>query len=86
MNILPIGTIVMLKDGEKPLMIIGNMQRDGDGKLYDYISVLYPEGFLNSETIFLFNAEDIASVVSEGYKNDECIGHLAVLNELYDNL
>ena len=37
-DLLPIGSIVRLHDGEKRLMIIGIMQSDasGNGKEYDY--------------------------------------------------
>ena len=47
-DLLPIGSIVLLKDGLKRLMIIGIMQNDagGTGKNYDYLGELYPEGHI----------------------------------------
>lgn len=48
-DLLPIGSVVMLKDAEKPLMIYGIKQLDTDNPEveYDYIGVLYPEGNMN---------------------------------------
>ena len=54
--LLPIGTIVVLKDGYKKLMIIGRMQLQGkEEKLWDYLGILYPEGYLGEGYTFLFN-------------------------------
>lgn len=80
-DLLPIGTVVTLKDGIKPLMIIGVMQTDENDVFYDYISVLYPEGFLNAETFFLFNEEDIVSIKFKGYVNEEFEKHIKLLEE-----
>lgn len=80
-DLLPIGTVVTLKDGVKSLMIIGIMQSDENEKLYDYIAVLYPEGFLNAETFFLFNNEDIVDVKFKGYMNEEYEQHIKLLND-----
>jgi len=64
----PIGTVVMLEGGEKRLMIYGIMPVNGDdGKTYDYIGCLYPEGFIDNEHCFLFNNEDIKTVEYLGY-------------------
>ena len=70
--LLPIGTIVVLKDGYKKLMIIGRMQLQGkEEKLWDYLGILYPEGYLGEDYTFLFNNEDIEEVVFEGYTDLE---------------
>ena len=47
-DLLPIGSIVLLKDGEKRLMINGIMQSDasGSGANFDYLGILYPEGHM----------------------------------------
>lgn len=80
-NLLPIGTVVTLKEGVKSLMIIGIMQTDENEKVYDYIAVLYPEGFLNAETFFLFNNEDIVEVKFNGYIDAEYKEHIKLLDE-----
>ena len=70
--LLPIGSIVVLKEGYKKLMIIGRMQLQGkEERLWDYLGVLYPEGYLGEGYTFLFNNEDIEEVVFEGYADLE---------------
>ena len=70
--LLPIGSIVVLKEGYKKLMIIGRMQLQGKEEgLWDYLGVLYPEGYLGEGYTFLFNNEDIEEVVFEGYTDLE---------------
>lgn len=72
MNLLPIGTIVLLKEGTKKVMIFGRKQIDKDNnKVWDYIACLYPEGNISSELYFLFNKEDIEEVVFKGYEDEE---------------
>lgn len=80
-ELLPIGTVITLKEGIKPLMIIGIMQTDENDVLHDYIAVLYPEGFLNAETFFLFNKDDISNVEFNGYINSDYEKHMKLLEE-----
>ena len=46
---LPIGSVVILKNGRKRLMITGYAQVDLEkkDKIYDYCSCLYPEGVID---------------------------------------
>ena len=78
----PIGTIVLLKNGTKKIMIYGRRQLHADsGKLYDYVACFYPEGNISPEYTFLFDEESIEKVVFEGFsdeKNDEFVN---LLNE-----
>lgn len=85
-DLLPIGSIVLLKDGEKRLMINGVMQNDagGTGKNYDYLGVLYPEGHIGEGFQYLFNHEDIEKIVFRGYEDEERIEFLAKLATLYE--
>lgn len=71
---LPIGTVVLLEEAEKALMIYGRQQLDtGTGKTYDYVACLYPEGNIGQEHIYLFNGDKIAQVLHMGLNNDENI-------------
>lgn len=85
-ELLPIGTVVLLKDGEKRLMIIGIMQTNegGTGKEYDYLAILYPEGFLGEQFQYLFNHEDIEEIISRGYEDEEREIFLERLSEIYN--
>lgn len=69
-NLFPIGTVVTVKDANKSMMIIGVLP-ENDGKRYDYIAVLYPEGYLTEKQIYLFNHDDVVKVEYLGYMNAE---------------
>ncbi len=71
-ELLPIGSIVLLRNAKKRIMIYGIKQgNDKDEKEYDYIGVVYPEGNLSKEYQFLFNHEDIVKVFFRGYEDIE---------------
>lgn len=78
-ELLPIGSIVLLKEATKSLMIVGMMQRDDEGREYDYIAVVFPEGYIDSETFFLFNHEDIVDVRFVGCINAESQTYMQLL-------
>ena len=67
---LPIGSVVLLNDGQKRLMIIGYGCNNGN-KTYDYAGCLYPEGIFNLENILAFDHEKISNVYYTGYIDDE---------------
>lgn len=83
--LLPIGSIVLLKDGEKRLMINGILQTEtqGTGREYDYLGVLYPEGHIGEQFRYLFNHEDIDTVVFRGYEDAERTEFLEKLSAIY---
>jgi len=70
-ELLPIGSVVLLEGATKSLLIVGTTQMDEEKNEYDYIACLYPEGYINSETFFLFNHEDIEEVKFIGYISAE---------------
>lgn len=84
-ELLPIGTVVMLKDAKKPLMIFGVKQigEDEGTEEYDYIGVLYPEGNIGVEFQYLFNHDDIDKILFKGYETPERDEFLNMLAEVY---
>lgn len=67
-HLLPVGSVVLLEEAEKKLLIIGNyVKKADDDRVYDYVGVPYPEGYIGGETMFLFFQEDIKQVVFLGY-------------------
>ncbi|UOY92499.1 DUF4176 domain-containing protein [Ectobacillus sp. JY-23] len=71
-KLLPIGTVVLLKEGRKKLMIYGRLQiQESSQTVFDYIGCLYPEGYLNPDLSFVFNPEDITEVFHLGFDNEE---------------
>lgn len=71
MELLPIGSVILLKEGSKRLMIYGIYQMDADGNRYDYVGCLYPEGNLGPEHTYVFNHKDIEHIFFVGYKDQE---------------
>lgn len=69
---LPMGSVVILKNGIKKIMIFGRKQRKADtGELFDYIAYLYPEGNIKQDLAILFNHEDIKEVIHVGYVDED---------------
>lgn len=70
---LPIGTVVLLKDGTKRIMINGfcTMDANKPTKIYDYSGVLFPEGSLSSDQTLLFDHDQIARVDHLGLEDKE---------------
>ena len=69
---LPIGSVVLLKGGNKRVMIYGRQQtQTATGKEWDYIACLYPEGNINEEHMYLFNEEEIEKIYFLGFQDEE---------------
>ena len=85
-ELLPIGTIVLLKDGEKRLMINDILQTDMNKtqKNYDYIGILYPEGHIGEGFQYLFNHEDISEIIFRGFEDSERDEFLDKLSKIYE--
>ena len=79
---LPIGTVVLLKGGQKRLMITGfcSIPKEDKTKIYDYT------GCLNSEEVALFNHEQIEKVYFVGYKDEEEKQFKEKLNKLIEEM
>lgn len=70
---LPIGSVVLLKGGTKKAMITGfcSIAEDDRTRVYDYSGCIYPEGYLNSNQICLFDHEQIEEIFYLGYEDEE---------------
>lgn len=88
-ELLPIGSVVLLKDAKKKIVIMGIMQmkqmETGDTVVYEYMGVPYPEGYLGQETGLLFNHQDIKEIVFKGYINEERDYFVDVIEKIVDN-
>lgn len=74
-ELLPLGSIVLLKEGLQKLMVVGRgaiytNQETGQDDFADYMAVVYPAG-LNPETTIFFQHKDIDKVVFKGYSDSE---------------
>lgn len=83
-DLLPIGSVVMLKGAQKRLMIFGICQTEEESKQeYDYIGVLYPEGNMGEEIRFMFNHSDVEEVIFTGFVDEERNAFIDRLDEFY---
>lgn len=83
-DLLPIGSIVLLKEGNKRIMICGRIQtREGEDTIYDYSACYYSEGIIDSSSMFFFNRDAIERVYFIGFQDTE---ELKYRNEVLNNL
>lgn len=85
-NLLPIGSIVRLKDSEKRMMVFGIAQTGAtdEGEVTaDYIGVPYPEGNMGIQYQYLFDHEDIDEIVYRGFEDDARDAFLEQLAQVF---
>ena len=71
-NLLPVGSVVLLKGGNKKIMIIGRIQaRAGEDKIYDYAATYYPEGMVAPDSVFFFDRDAIDRYYFIGYQDED---------------
>lgn len=71
-NLLPIGSVVLLKGGNKRVMICGRIQtRAGSNEIYDYSACYFPEGIVDPKGMFFFNRDAIEMVFFIGLQDKE---------------
>lgn len=70
--ILPIGSVVKIRDVNNPIMIFGFLQQSAakPGLVVDYVGVPYPVGNVNIGMQLGFQMTDITEVLFEGYRTD----------------
>ena len=76
---LPLGTVCLLKGGERYIVVMGYLGVDNieSNDIYDYIGVAWPVGIISSDVNFMFNHDQIEKVIFRGYEDDE--------SELFNN-
>lgn len=72
-QLLPIGSIVTLKNGGQKLMVISRAalyNNQGTLGYFEYSACVYPFGHTN-QNAFFFNSEDVDEVVFRGYEDED---------------
>jgi len=72
MKLLPLGSVVKLKNGEQKIMITVRLplyNNKGTIGYFDYGSCLFPNGQVDQKTYF-FNRSDIEKIFFEGYVDE----------------
>lgn len=75
MDVLALGSVVILKGNAKKVMIVARavgIKRQDETRDFEYAGCEFPEGF-NSDELMFFDFADIGKVVFEGYKDDTSI-------------
>ena len=71
MRILPIGSVIKVKDVK--LMIVGHFSKDKETKVqYYYVTVPYPMGFVDKDKIIAVAINEDFEVVHQGYQTQRC--------------
>ncbi len=83
-DLLPIGSVVLLKGGNKRVMICGRIQtRTGEEKIYDYSACYFPEGIVDPSNMFFFDRDAIDVIFFIGCQDEE---ELRFRHEVLDTL
>lgn len=71
--ILPIGSVVKLRNTNEAVMIFGYLQKSTakPEQIVDYVAVPYPAGNINIFAQYGFQMTDITEVLFEGYRNEQ---------------
>lgn len=80
-TLLPVGSVVLLNDSNKRVMIVGRLQRQENGTLWDYSACFYPEGIIDPTKLFLFNHDQIEAVFFIGFQDKEGLDFQRIINE-----
>lgn len=83
MNILPLGSVVLLKNGKRKLMITSRVplyNNKGNIGYFDYAGCLHPVG-QNGQQTFFFNEDDIEEIFFQGYVDEEEEKYQAIFKE-----
>ena len=95
---LPIGTVVLLEGGIKPVMIVSygvipsktqdvNIQNPKENhQMYEYGGCTFPEGVIDSNILLVFNHNQIHQILHMGFENDDQREFNNLLVSNYDNL
>ena len=85
---LPIGSVVLLKGGKKRAMITGfcSVAQENQEKIYDYSGCVYPEGYLSSNQVCLFDHDQIEKIFFTGFEDDEEFEFKEKLNRIVATL
>ncbi len=79
---LPVGSVVLLKEAERPVVVIGySVIEENSQEVWDYLGCAYPVGVLSSDKNLLFQKNQIEKVYYRGYCDQECQQFLDLLKQ-----
>lgn len=82
-KLLPIGSVVKLSGKQKTMILGIKVKNFKTSEIFDYIAVLYPEGYVGPLGFLFFNHEEIKEVVFTGYEDEERDEFIKSLTDIY---
>lgn len=72
-RLLPIGTVVQLKNSTARVMVAGYLSESAarPGYVWDYTGFKFPIGYVNNNEIYCFDQEQIEQIFALGYQDSE---------------
>lgn len=69
---LPVGSVVLLKDATRPVVVIGYAAvEEGSNEIWDYLGCAYPIGVIGNNGNLLFKRNQIEKILFTGYIDEE---------------
>jgi len=80
---LPIGSVVLLRDATKRVMITGyaSVSPDTGDKIFDYSGCVFPEGFFDYNQVCVFDHDQIVELSFKGLEDEEEKTFMSTLKE-----
>lgn len=87
-NILPIGSVVQLKDIDVRILISGYCSVTADDPAYtwDYSGFIFPLGYSGVDSVISFDASQIERVVTYGFQDEEQMRYIEELKIAMDKI
>ena len=87
-NILPIGTVIQLKEIDVRVMICGycSEQEAYPNYVWDYAGFLFPIGYTDRKKLISFDADQIQQIITYGYQDTEQMQYMEELAEIMETI
>ncbi|MCI6274485.1 MAG: DUF4176 domain-containing protein [Coriobacteriaceae bacterium] len=80
-SFLPVGSVVRLKDGDRPIVVAGCMAVDGiTGRYWDYMGYPWPEGRQDASKDYFFDSGMVAEVMQIGFLDRDALDYQVLLS------
>ncbi len=74
------------KENTFPLMVVGYFPVHPDTEeMYDYLVVIYPQGFISNNSLLMINHEEVSEILFEGYYDARTEEILSRINNITES-
>lgn len=87
-NVLPIGTVVQLKNYDVRVIIAGycSVTEKNPDYTWDYSGFVFPIGYLGEDSIVSFDTEEIQQIITYGFQDEEQIRYMEDLKQVLETI